>query len=141
MVLSYVDLKSWCEEFISTFYGVWILSTLVLGKAREERLDSIGREDLIHTMAVAQALVHDCPDNDKIYLGVSHRLRVMGSKPVSRCQFDASWVKANLKIGEAYGGVFGSCLVHEMGTIPCGCKQSCSMSGFTKDDMSIGRKD
>lgn len=101
MVLSYVDLKSWCEDFIFAFYGAWILSTLVLGKAMEERLDSIGREDLIHMMAVVQALVHDCPDNDKIYLGVSHRLRVMGRKPVSRCHFDVDWVKANLKISEA----------------------------------------
>ena len=94
-----------CENFTSAFYGVWILTALGLGKAMDERLDSIIGDELRNMMAVVPFLVRDCLDNDKLYLGASHRLkvkcigRVSGMKPNSRCQFDADWVKAFLRIG------------------------------------------
>lgn len=107
----------------------------------EERLTSIGRRSICDMMAVVKCLVLDCADNDKIYLGVSHRLRVMGKEPASRCQFDANWVKASLKISEAHGGDWGRFMAGEMRKIPWGCKGNFSTLGVTKEDTSSGSED
>ena len=46
-------------------------------------------------------LVYHCPDNDKIYLGVSHRVRTNRLD----CQLDADWTKAFIRISGAVGAL------------------------------------
>ena len=119
-----------CGNFTSAFYGVWILTTLGSGKAMDERLDLINGDELGNMMPVVRFLVRDCPDNVKIYLGVSHRVKVKcigrasGMKAKSKCQFDADWVKAFLRISEKVGDAR---MVNEMRSTPWGCHGDCSV--------------
>lgn len=118
------------EALTDPFYRVRILAALGSNEAMEERLISRVEEvDFEMMMAVVAYLVLHCPDNDKLYLGVSHGVtagdRVRANKPQSGCRLDADWAKAFLKVSEAAGDLR---MVNCLRNISWGCQGNCSAS-------------
>lgn len=101
-------------------------------------------------MAVVIYLVDNCRNNDNIHLGVSHRLKNESNCMVSEvkfelpCRFDPDWVKAYLKVGEAYGGSDGLSMAMKMRIATRECRRDCSNSGsseVSEEDLSLRLED
>lgn len=97
------------EDFTSAFYRLWILMKLVSCEDKRlrceamlERLRSIEGKDLEDMWTVVRWLVEDCPDNDRIYLGVSVPLN-KEDRDFGMCYMHAVWAVALRAICEAHG--------------------------------------
>ena len=97
------------EDFTSAFYRIWILKMLVSREGKQmrvgavdERLRSIQGKDLEDMWTVVRWLTEDCPDNDRIYLGVSFPRNLEG-RDIKWCYLDAFWAAALMAFCEAEG--------------------------------------
>ena len=103
-----------CEDFLSAFYRVWILATLRSDETIRERVESTENEELKYMMAVIPALVIDCSNSEKIYLGIGYS-GLLPEIPWPRitfsengnCPLNPDWSKAMLEISECHGNTAG----------------------------------
>lgn len=116
----------------------------------EERLDSLEKKDINDMANVMIHLADYCADNDKIFLGVSHRLnlgcseRPLCTESESSCQYDANWLTAFIEVYEASQWSDCAFVVWGLRNGQSGCLRNCSTSGRTEikeEEWSLRLKD
>ena len=97
----------------------------------EERLASTKKDDLQVMSAMVFYMVYHCPDNDKIYLEVSHRVKW---SPLD-CQLDVDWTKPFIRISEAVGALE---VGYHLRSTPWPCSRTCSEPGEITEGKGRG---